>query len=137
VPDEVLSVYAKRWRVEVFFRRTKQDLGMAHCHSTTEDHHHAHLELLFAADTLLGYAHWQLNNEKTSDESCTYGEMVRGLFHTRCQIRSKNQHGLQTISLEIVTEVKKFARLIQLFWPDEIRILWGERDNSHYLPSSA
>jgi hypothetical protein len=95
------------------------------------------LELLFAVDTLLGYAHWQLNNEKTSDESCTYGEMVRGLFHTRCQIRSKNQHCLQTISIEIDTEVKKFARLIQLFWPDEIRMLWGERDNPHYLPSSA
>jgi hypothetical protein len=138
VPDEVLSVYAKRWRIEVFFRRAKQDLGMAHCHSTTEDHHHAHLELLFAADTLLGYAHWQLNKEKTSDEEgYTHGEMVHGLFHTRCQIRSKNQRGLETISLDIDIEVRKFARLIQLFWPDEIRMLWGERDNSHYLPSSA
>ena len=138
VPDEVLSVYAKRWRIEVFFRRAKQDLGMANCHSVTENHHHAHLELLFAADTLLGYAHWQLNKEKTSDEEgYTHGEMVRGLFHTRCQIRTKSQKGIRTISLDIDIEVKQFARLIQLFWPDEIRMLWGEKDNLHYLPSTA
>ena len=46
VPDEVLSVYSKRWRIEVLFRRAKQDLGMANCHSVTENHHHAHLQLL-------------------------------------------------------------------------------------------
>lgn len=47
-PDEMLPVYAKRWRIEVFFRRAKQDLGLANCHSITEEHHHAHLELLSA-----------------------------------------------------------------------------------------
>jgi len=84
---------ANYYAVEVnCWELAKQDLGMANCHSITENHHHAHLQLLFATDTLLGYAHWQLNKEKTSDESCTHGEMVRCLFHTRCQIRSKNHY---------------------------------------------
>ncbi|EXX89846.1 transposase, partial [Paenibacillus darwinianus] len=136
--DEVLHVYAKRWRIEVFFRRAKQNLGLAKCHSTTEEHHHAHLELLFAADTLLGFAHWEMNKEKTSDgDGCTHGEMVRCLFHTRCQIRSKTRSGTQTISLDIGTEAVRFARLIQLFWPNEIRMFWGESAFSHVLPASA
>jgi hypothetical protein len=111
---------------------------MAQCHSTTEAHHHAHLELLFATDTLLGYAHWQLNKEKTSDEEgYTHGKMVRGLFHTRCQIALKYPKGIQQISIHIDTEVQQFARLIELFWPDEIRMFWGESKKSHFLPSSA
>jgi hypothetical protein len=70
---------------------------MANCHSITENPHHAH---------------WHLNKEKTSaEEGYTHGEMVRGLSHTRCQIRSKNQNGHQTISLDIDTEVRKLARL--------------------------
>jgi hypothetical protein len=137
-PNEVLPVYAKRWRIEVFFRRAKQDLGLAKCHSTTEEHHHAHLELLFAADTLVGFAHWEMNKEKTSDdEGCTHGEMVRCLFHTRCQIRSKTRRGIQTISLDIDIEAVYFARLIHLFWPKEVRMLWGEAVFSQFLPSSA
>lgn len=68
-----------------FFRRAKQDLGLANCHSTTEEHHHAHLELFFTADTILGFTPWEMNKEKTSDdESYTHDEMVRCLFHTRC-----------------------------------------------------
>lgn len=115
-PQEALFVYAKRWRIEVFFRRAKQELGMSKCHSTTEVHHHAHLQLLFTSDTLLGYAHWQLNKEKTSnDEGYTHGEMVRGLFHTRCQIRVKTFNKVQRIYLDIDTTVRQFARLIQLF----------------------
>jgi hypothetical protein len=136
--DQVLHVYAKRWRIEVFFRRAKQNLGLANCHSTTEAHHHAHLELLFAADTLLGFAYWEANKEKTSDgDGCTHGEMVRCLFHTRCQIRSKTRSGIQTISLDIGTEAVQFARLIQLWWPNEIRMFWGETAFSHVLPASA
>ena len=45
-PCEALSVYMKRWRIEVFYRAAKQELGLSDCHSTAEIHHHAHLELL-------------------------------------------------------------------------------------------
>ena len=69
VPKQALAVYGKRWRIEVFFRSAKQELGFESCHSTSEAHQLAHLELLFATETLLAYALWQVNKEKTSDES--------------------------------------------------------------------
>lgn len=77
----------------MFFRTAKQELAFEKCHSDSEAHHHAHFELLFAAETLLSVALFELNKEKTSDEGYTHGEMVRGLFHTRCQIRLKNHKG--------------------------------------------
>ncbi|WP_373460374.1 hypothetical protein [Paenibacillus sp. V4I7] len=51
--------------MEVFFRVAKQELGFESCHSKSEAHQHAHMELLFATETLLTYALWQLNNKKT------------------------------------------------------------------------
>src|SRR5690606_23610861 len=55
-PRQALEVYGKRWRIEVFFRMAKQELGFEHCHSTSEMHQHAHLELVLATETLLAYA---------------------------------------------------------------------------------
>jgi len=137
-PKDALMAYVKRWRIEVFFRTAKQELSMQQCHSTTEIHHHAHLELLLAAETLLSYALWQQNKEKTSDdEGYTHGEMVRGLFHTRCQVRVNNQKGVQRIFIDFDTEVQGFARLIRLFWPDEIRMLWVPKDNYQCIPTTA
>jgi hypothetical protein len=46
-PREALAAYVKRWRIEVFFRTAKQELGMTECHSTTEVHHHAHYGITF------------------------------------------------------------------------------------------
>nr|WP_229250977.1 transposase [Desulfosporosinus sp. SRJS8] len=79
LPHEALAVYMKRWRIEVFYRAAKQELGLSECHSTTEIHHHAHL--------VLNYAQWYENKGKTSDEEgFTHGEMVNSLFHTRCEV---------------------------------------------------
>jgi hypothetical protein len=137
-PEEAMQTYAKRWRIEVFFRAAKQELAFEKCHSESEAHHHAHFELLFVAETLLAVALYELNKEKTSDdEGYTHGKMVRGLFHTRCQIRFKTHKGIQRIYIDIDTEVQQFARLIELFWPDEIGVYWYERKNNHYLPSTA
>ncbi|MDQ0115055.1 hypothetical protein J2T15_004512 [Paenibacillus harenae] len=55
----------------------KQELGFEHCHSTSESHQHAHLELVFTTESLLAYALWQINKEKTSDDD------VEGLFKHR------------------------------------------------------
>jgi hypothetical protein len=139
VPKEALSVYIKRWRIEVFFRAAKQELGMNNCHSTTEIHHHAHLELLFAAETLVSYAQWQANQEKTSDEEgFTHGEMVHSLFHTRCEIQLKTQKGIQQVCVNFDTPVQKFQRLFDLFWPDEVRMFLGiSFTGSQLLPLSA
>jgi hypothetical protein len=131
----------KRWRIEVFFRTAKQELGFEKCHSESEAHHHAHFELLFTTETLLAIAQLELNKEKTSDdEGYTHGEMVHGLFHTRCQVRVKNHKGIQRISIDCDTQVKRFARLINLFWPDHYSMrLWVAPNPGIYqvLPRSA
>lgn len=136
-PKAGLEAYVKRWRIEVFFRTAKQELGLQKCHSTTEAHHHAHLQLLFTAETLLNYALLELNKEKTSDEGYTHGEMVRGLFHTRCQIRLTNRKGNQRIYIDCDTEARRFARLIQLFWPKDIRMQFIQAENLQFYPSTA
>jgi hypothetical protein len=125
-PKEALETYVKRWRIEVFFRTAKQELGFEKCHSESESHHHAHFELLLTAETLLAIAQFELNKEKTSvEEGYTHGEMVRGLFHTRCQIHMNNRNGIQRISIECDTKVQRFARLIDLFWPKHYSMrLW-------------
>ncbi|TVY10350.1 transposase [Paenibacillus cremeus] len=105
-PKEALQTYVKRWRIEVFFRTAKQELAFEKCHSDSEAHHHAHFELLFAAETLLAVALYELNKEKTSDdEGYTHGKMVRGLFHTRCQLRKRNHQGSQRIYVDFDTDV--------------------------------
>lgn len=123
-PKEALAVYGKRWRIEVFFRTAKQELGFEKCHSTSEAHQHAHMELLLATETLLAYALWQLNKEKTSDESSTHGEMVKGLFHTRCQVRSRSHKGSERIYIDCDIEARRFASLISYYWPKTILMSW-------------
>ena len=124
VPEKALEVYGKRWRIEVFFRMAKQDLAFGKCHSTSEAHQHAHMELLFATETLLAYALWQVNKEKTSDESCTHGEMVRGLFKTRCQVLMRNQKESQRIYIDFDTEVRRFTSFISAYWPRKLLLTW-------------
>lgn len=100
-PKEALQTNVKRWRIEVFFRIAKQELAIEKCHSESVAHHHAHFELLFAAETLLAVALFEMNKEKTSiDEGCTHGEMVPGLFHTRCQTRSRTYKGQERIYVD-------------------------------------
>lgn len=44
---------------------------------------------------------YPLNKEKTSDDKgYTHGEMVRGLFHTRCQIRKRKHKSFQQIYID-------------------------------------
>ncbi|WP_235941745.1 transposase [Paenibacillus puerhi] len=140
-PEEALQTYVKRWRIEVFFRTAKQELAFESCHSESETHHHAHFELLFTAETLLAVALFELNKEKTSDDGgYTHGEMVRGLFHTRCQVRAVNHKGNRRISIDCDTNVRKFARLIELFWPEHyLMLLWitPRPDIYQCLPRSA
>ena len=56
VPEEVAQVYLKRWKIEVFYRTIKPDLGLTSCYSQSETAHFAHVELLFTAKSLLDYA---------------------------------------------------------------------------------
>lgn len=138
VPLQALGTYVKRWRIEVFFRTAKQELGFEQCHSTTEAHHHAHMELLFAAETLLAYARWQLNKEKTSgDEGCTHGEMVRGLFHTRCQISTRTHKGQERVYVDFDIQARQFASLFRLFWPERLELRWFSKSSCQKIQRSA
>jgi hypothetical protein len=140
-PEEALRTYVRHWRIEVFFSTAKQELAFEKCHSESEAHHHDHFELVFVAETLLSVALFELNKEKTSDdEGYNHGEMVRGLFHTRCQVRLITRKGVQRISIDCDTTVRQFARLIELFWPEYYRLfLWTvpKPENYQALPRTA
>jgi len=114
-PDKALEVYVKLWRIEVFYRAAKQELGFEKCHSASEAHQHAHMELLFSAETLLTYALWQVNKEKT-DESHNHREMgSRSLPHS-LPSSHKKLLGSKAILLRFFIEARRFASLISAFW---------------------
>jgi hypothetical protein len=135
-PKEVLDAYIKRWCIEVFFRTAKQELGLNCCHSTSQSHHYAHIELLFTAETLLAYARWELNNDGV-EEDFTHGQMVRYFFNAAYSIVSKVYHYSQKIQVYFATDVGKFARLIEKFWPDNILLTWFSFHDIHLLELTA
>ena len=54
-PEQVVIAYAKRWKIEVFYRNAKQELGLTSCHAQSKAAHEAHIEMLFMAETILSY----------------------------------------------------------------------------------
>ncbi|WP_445488134.1 hypothetical protein [Niallia sp. 03133] len=42
--------------MEIYFRNAKQEIGLNDCHSTDENHVHAHLSLLMVAESLVRFA---------------------------------------------------------------------------------
>lgn len=54
--DYIAQVYQKRWRTEVFYRHTKQDLSLGKCHSPNKAASVAHTALCFTADLILRFA---------------------------------------------------------------------------------
>lgn len=111
-PEEVANAYLKRWRIEVFYRTAKQDLGLTSCYAQSESAHFAHVELVFTAKTLLSYAMWELNKEGV-EQAPTFSEMVRCFFNASCRIDCCEQK-IQ-IYFDMTTE--RFSRLIEKFWP--------------------
>lgn len=127
-PEEVAAVYIKRWRIEVFYRTVKQELGLTNCHSQSEASHFAHMELLFTAETLPCYAKWECNKEG-AEEALSHCEMVRYLFNASHQICCYEQQ----IQVYFTTG-DRFSRFIEKFWPSHpFLLLW----NWYYLPASA
>ncbi len=121
VPKEVADAYVKRWRIEVFYRAAKQDLGLTSCYSQTETAHFAHVELLFTAKSLLCYAHWQLNKEG-AEQAPTLSEMVRYFFNASCRINCYEQQ----IQIYFDTTTGCFSRLFNSFWPTLLTMgLWS------------
>jgi len=46
-PEQAVHAYAKRWKIEAFYRNAKQELGLTSCHSQLKTAHEAHIEMLF------------------------------------------------------------------------------------------
>ncbi len=49
-PEQAVVAYAKRWKIEVFYRNAKQELGLTSCPSQSKAAHEAHIELIFMAE---------------------------------------------------------------------------------------
>jgi hypothetical protein len=128
-PEEAARAYAKRWRIEVFYRTAKQNLGLTSCYAQSEAAHFAHVELLFTAKTLLCYANWEFNKEGV-DQAPTLCEVIRYFFNAGCRIRCCNQ----LIQVYFDTATQRFSRLIDKFWPKSLEPrLWSWE----YYPETA
>ncbi len=128
-PEEAAKAYTKRWKIEVFYRTAKQNLGLTACYAQSEPAHFAHVELLFTAQTLLCFATWECNKEGV-EQAPSLCEVVRYFFNAGCRIHCHNQ--LIQVYFDIATE--RFARIIDKFWPKFLSLrLW----NWDYYPGSA
>lgn len=110
-PGQAVHAYAKRWKIEVFYRNAKQELGLTSCHAQSKAAHEAHIEMLFIAETMLSYANWELNRDGAI--TLTHGEMVREIINANHRICLKDK-----LQVYFATTSTKFSRFIKKFWPE-------------------
>lgn len=136
-PKEVLTAWLKRWNIEILFRTAKQELGMLNCHSPNENHVHAHLTLLFTAETLIRYLQWE-QRKTAGEEDCTHGQVIRNLLCIRCRTLVKGRRNENpSISLDLDIEAKRFARVIRKLWPPNLEMRWFYPVETQLLGSTA
>lgn len=128
-PEQAVISYAKRWKIEVFYRNAKQELGLTACHSQTKVAHEAHIEMIFIAETLLNYINWKLNKDGVI--TLTHGEMIREIINASHRVAYKN-----TLQLYFDTNCIKFASFIKNFWPKYYDLGFG-RMPYHLLGATA
>jgi hypothetical protein len=87
-PEKAVIAYAKRWKIEVFYRNAKQELGLTACHSQSKAAHEAHIEMVFMAETLLNYINWELN--KDGAIALTHGEVIREIINASHRVAFRN-----------------------------------------------
>ncbi|MDP9728545.1 hypothetical protein [Alicyclobacillus tolerans] len=109
---------------------------MLNCHSPKENHIHAHMTLLFTAETLVRYITWQ---QKTAgEEDYTHGQVIRHLLCIRCRARQATRQNEQnSIKVDLDTPAERFARLIRKFWPTTLELRWFEPTNAQLLRATA
>jgi hypothetical protein len=128
-PEEAADAYVRRWRIEVFYRTAKQNLGLTTCYAQSETAHLAHVELVFTAKTLLCFAAWEFNKEG-AEQALPLCEVIRYFFNAGCRISCSNQ----LIQVYFDTTTKRFSRLIDKFWPQFLKFgLW----RWNYSPGTA
>ena len=120
-PEAALEAYVKRWRIEVFYRAAKQELGLTSCLAQNESSHKAHIEMLFVAETLVRVAMWELHllneEDKGDDIIFTHGQVLKGIFTASCRIVSVTQQGIESIQVYFDTTGTLFSRFIRKKWP--------------------
>jgi hypothetical protein len=132
--EEIVHVYKQRWSIETLFRNGKHELGLNDCHSTNENHIHAHLSLFFIAESLLRFAQWELNKKTGSKEEVTHGQVVELLFHTRCEVSARCKDAIQ-IYFDMGS--RKFASFFQKYWPHYATMNWFDsKGNWKLYPQS-
>jgi len=137
-PLEAFQAYAKRWSIEVFFRTAKQELGFSKCHSTNQNSHLAHIELIFTAETLLCYAKWDLNaNTSESDEVFTHGQMVRSFFNSHIEVDHVLSGVSTSIQVRLDTATLAFAKLIEKYWPQNVELNFWAHQGLHLFAATA
>lgn len=128
-PEEAVNSYAKRWKIEVFYRNAKQELGLTSCHSQSKEAHEAHIEMIFIAETMLCYANWELNKDGVI--ILTHGEMVREIINASHRILHKDK-----LQVYFDTSVARFTRLFKKLWPKSYDLGFGVSP-FHYMEQSA
>ncbi len=108
--EQAVIAYAKRWKIEVFYRNAKQKLGLIACHSQTKVVHEAHIEMIFMAETLLNYINWQLNKDYAI--TLTHGEVIREIINASHRVTCRSK-----LQLYFDTSCIKFASFIKKYWP--------------------
>lgn len=117
-PEQVVIAYAKRWKIEVFYRNAKQELGLTSCHSQSKSAHEAHIEMLFIAETMLSYANWELNRDGAI--TLTHGEMVREIINASHRICLKDK-----LQVYFAITSTRFSRFFEKFWPEYYDLGFG------------
>ena len=117
-PEQAVIAYAKRWKIEIFYRNAKQELGLTACHARTREAHEAHIEMLFMAETLLTYANWELNKDGTI--TLTHGEMIREIINANHRISLKDK-----LHVYFDTTNTRFTRFFRKFWPKYYDLRFG------------
>ncbi|WP_245280929.1 transposase [Desulfitobacterium hafniense] len=117
-PEQAVLTYAKRWKIEVFYRTAKQELGLTSCHAQSKSAHEAHIEMLFITETMLSYANWELN--KDGAITLTHGEMVREIINATHRICLKDK-------LQVYFDIAgaRFSRFFKKFWPKYYNLGFG------------
>jgi len=138
-PAGATDAYVKRWRIEVFYRAAKQDLGLTACRAETEQAHYAHIEMVFIAETFVKLAmkehHDVFGQGNGDDDILTHGQVIQGLFIASVWIEQVPYQGKLRIQVKFDTTSDMFSRIILRHWPDIFQLLpWS---NCYSFPATA
>jgi len=135
-PEKAVVAYQKRWRIELLFRNSKQELGLCECHSTNKNHMEAHVALLFTAETLLRCAEWEQNENAVTEDILTHGQLIQLLFKTNCTVKHQVVKKSTLVHVYFDTTAQAVVRLFEKYWPRFIEMKWLNLSCCKLFPAS-